>query len=186
MTYRTTPSPLSFPSLARLLGREIIIQWPRSTSAPLNGCAQSELRCQGASTTWPNCNWLQSALGSDPRQHRCRLTFSTARRTQISISQRGTKGLGVLLQDYSTWCVGGRQHAASMRAQECTCKNSRRLDVACFGGVRGELGLMIMINAALNRRCWWNTWAGFCKIGFEFFCILTEQSARHLILHSYF
>lgn len=37
------------------------------TSVPLNGSTLSMLHCQGASATWPNCNRLQSALGSDPR-----------------------------------------------------------------------------------------------------------------------
>lgn len=67
VTYGTALGPLSFPSLALLSGWEIIIQWPYSTSVPLNGCALSMLHCQGASATWPNCNRLQSALGSDPR-----------------------------------------------------------------------------------------------------------------------
>lgn len=67
VTYGTAVGPLSFLSLALLLGWEIIIQWPYSMSVPLNGCALSMLHCQGASATWPNCNRLQSALGSDPR-----------------------------------------------------------------------------------------------------------------------
>lgn len=101
MTYGTALGPLSFPSLALLSGWEIIIQWPYSTSVPLNGCALSMLHCQGASATWPNCNRLQSALGSDPRL--CISAFlpislsrdnepAPPRRTEISINQRGTMG----------------------------------------------------------------------------------------------
>lgn len=64
--WAVTYGPLWVPSLALLGGWHIIIRRPLLMSVPLNGCALSMLHCQGASATWPNCNWLQSALGRDP------------------------------------------------------------------------------------------------------------------------
>lgn len=175
MTYGAALDPLSFPSLALLLGRKIIIQWPQSTPVPLNGCSLSMLHCRGASATWPNCNRLQSALGRGPRlcisaflpcslsPLQADLLLHDGRRLASITGAR--QGLDVAERERVRCRAYCCRITVRARAQiRVLCRRTQHnehpllrvlqkivtatCDAACFSAIRWELGLMIVINAA--------------------------------------